>query len=181
MSGTPSRSRLLLLALTATLAGCAGAPAASGSDPATDERAIYRLLLEDQETGRYGGAMLVLEDSLTTLRRDQITGALQRNTDIGLTPSDLAAIDGLLAAGRTPPRVPLDLVTRRPYEVGDSTSAAEARDVLFVSGIGFGPARDHAVVHVDYFCEGCGWGGLTFFSRGPDGWRIEGRRWMWRS
>jgi hypothetical protein len=46
----------------------------------------------------------------------------------------------------------------------------------------WGAARDHAVVHVDFFCEGCGWGGLTFFSRGADGsWRIEGRRWMWRS
>ena len=54
-----------------------------------------------------------------------------------------------------------------------------ALDPLLATALG--PARDHAVVHVDYFCEGCGWGGLTFFSRGPEGWRIEGKRWMWRS
>jgi hypothetical protein len=171
-------SLLSLLALAAVAGGCAGAPAQR--ETATDERDIYRLLIEDQEMGPYG-IMLILADSVTTLRRRQISEAVARNPDIGLTPSDLAAIDDLLEAGRVAPPVPLDLGTRRQYEVGDSTTAAEGRDVMFVSGIGWSPARDHAVVHADFFCEGCGWGGLTFFSRGPDGWRIADRRWMWRS
>jgi hypothetical protein len=173
------RSFVLACALATLAGGCAGAASVRG-DPAADEREIYRLLIEDQEAGRFGGALLVLEDSLTPLRRDQIRAALA-NPDHGLTPSDLAAIDDLLEVGRTAPRVPLDLGTRRRYEVGDSASSAESRDVLYVSAFGWGPARDHVVVHVDYFCEGCGWGGLTFFSRGPGGWRIEGKRWMWQS
>jgi hypothetical protein len=173
------RTSILAFSLAALAGGCAGAASVRG-DPGADEREIYRLLIEDQEAGRYGGALLVLEDSLTLLRRDQIREALA-NPDNGLTPSDLAAIDDLLEVGRSAPRVPLDLGTRRPYEVGDSASSAESRDVLYVSAFGWGPARDHVVVHVDYFCEGCGWGGLTFFSRGSGGWRIESKRWMWQS
>jgi hypothetical protein len=167
-----------LLAVAALVGGCAAG--AVLSDPIADEREIYRLLIEDQEMGPYG-PILLLEDSVPQLRRRQIREAIESNPEIDLTPSDLAAIDALLEEGRPPADVPADLGTRRLYEIGDSTSAAEARDVLFVSGIGFGPARDHAVVHADFFCEGCGWGGLTFFSRDANGWRIEGRRWMWRS
>jgi hypothetical protein len=172
--------RVKILVLAVLLSACAGAPAQRGADRAADEREIYRLLIEDQELGPYG-IMLILEDSVTALRRRQIQDAIAANPDIGLTPSDLAAIDDLLEVGKVAPPVPLDLGTQRQYEVGDAETPAEGRDVLFISGIGWSPARDHAVVHADFFCEGCGWGGLTFFSRGPDGWRIADRRWMWRS
>ena len=174
------RSRFPALAAAAVLIGGCAAGAAPSQDPAADEREIYRLLIEDQEMGPFG-PILLLEDSMPQLRRQQVREAIAANPEIGLTPSDLAAIDDLLEEGRPPANVPPDLGTRRLYEIGDSTSSADARDVLFVSGIGFGPARDHAVVHADFFCEGCGWGGLTFFSRVNGAWRIEGRRWMWRS
>jgi hypothetical protein len=173
------RSRFLsLFAVAALAAGCA--TGAALRNPGADEREIYRLLIEDQEMGPYG-TMLILEDSVTALRRTQIREAVDRNPDIGLTPSDLAAIDDLLEEGRVAPPVPRDLGTRRAYEIGDAETSADGRDVMFISGIGWSAARDHAVVHADFFCEGCGWGGLTFFSRGPNGWTIADRRWMWRS
>ena len=60
-----SRSTFLFLIALAAVAGCAGAP--SGPAAGMDEREIYRLLIEDQEMGPYG-PILLLEDSMPTLR-----------------------------------------------------------------------------------------------------------------